>query len=142
MSGKTVKDFDVLADEALLAMKKRAEELNIIGVAVVACSEGDTVESWSSKMLVVGNLTAVPSPKSPTGSNFLAIACAKAAEMASTQKDSGSQVRPPMTGETGWKGGVVTRGKTGLLFAAFSGGPGEDDVKVSRAGLEVLATAL
>lgn len=142
MSEKTVKDFEALADKALLAMEKRAGELNIKGVAVVACSKGDTVKSWSSKMIVVGNLTAGPSPKSPTGSNFLAIAYAKAAEMASTQKDSGSQVRPPMTGETGWKGGVVARGKTGLLFAAFSGGPSEDDVKVSRAGLQVLSATL
>jgi hypothetical protein len=142
MKDKIITDFNALTDEALRVMKKRAEELNIKGVAVVACSKGDTVKSWSSKMLVVGNLTAGPSPKSPTGSNFLAIAYAKAAEMASTQKDSGSQVRPPMTGETGWKGGVVARGKTGLLIAAFSGGPSEDDVKVSRAGLEVLAAAL
>jgi len=141
MSGRTVKDFDTLADKALLAMKKRAAELNIKGVAVVACSQSDTVKSWSSKMLVVGHLTAAPSPKSPAGSNFLAIAYAKAAEMASTEKDSGSQVRPVMTGETGWKGGVVATGKSGLLIAAFSGGPSEDDVKVSRAGLEVLATA-
>lgn len=142
MKDKTVKNFDVLADKALLAMKKHAEELKIKGVAVVAYSEGDTIKSWSSKMLVVGNLTAAPSPKSPAGSNYLAIAYAKAAEMASTLMDSGSQVRPPMTGETGWKGGVVTRAKTGLLFAAFSGGPSEDDVKVSRVGLEVLAKAL
>ncbi len=142
MSDKTVKDFDALADAALLAMKKRAEELNIKGVAVVACSEGNTVKSWTSKMVMVGNLTVGPSRKSPAGSNFLAIAYAKAAEMASTEKDSGSRVRPPMTGENGWKGGVVTRGKTGLLVAAFSGGPSEDDVKVSRAGLKVLATAL
>ena len=31
---------------------------------------------------------------------------------------------------------------SGLLVAAFSGGPSEDDVKVSRAGLEVLLSAL
>ena len=132
--------FDALADKALLAMKKRAKALKIQGVAVVARSEGRTVKSWSSKMLVVGKLAARPSRKRPVGSNFLAIAYAKAAEMATTQQDSGSRVRPVMTGETGWKGGVVRRGKTGLLFAAFSGGPSEDDVKVSRAGLQVLAT--
>jgi hypothetical protein len=142
MSDKIIKDFGVLADKALLAMKKRAGELNIKGVAMVACSQGGTVNSWSSKMLVVGNLTVGPSRKNPTGSNFLAIAYAKAAEMATTQKDSGSQVRPPMTGETGWQGGVVARGRTGLLITAFSGGPSEDDVKVSRAGLKILATAL
>ncbi|MGA3284354.1 MAG: hypothetical protein ABSD57_07845 [Verrucomicrobiota bacterium] len=142
MSDKIVKDFDALVDKALLAMKKRAEELNIKGVAVVAYSEGDTVKSWSSKMVVVEHLTAGPSQKSPAGENMLAIAYTKAAEMAATQKNSGSHVRPLLKGENGWKGGVVTRGKTGLLIAAFSGGPSEDDVKVSRAGLEVLATAL
>lgn len=70
MKDKTVKNFDVLADKALLAMKKHAEELKIKGVAVVAYSEGDTIKSWSSKMLVVGNLTAAPSPKSPQGATI------------------------------------------------------------------------
>lgn len=142
MSAKKITDFNTLADQALSAMKRRAQALKIQGVAVVARCEGRLVKSWSSKMLVVGQLTARPSRKRPAGSNFLAIACAKAAEMAATRKDSGSQVRPPMTGETGWRGGVVARGKSGLLLAAFSGGPSEDDVKVSQAGLEVLSAAL
>jgi len=139
---KPARGFDELADKALLAMQQRAAELKVTGVAVVAYSEGDSVKSWSSKMLVVGNLTAGPSQKSPAGENMLAIAYTKAAEMAATQKDSGSHVRPLLKGENGWKGGVVIRGKTGLLIAAFSGGPSEDDVKASRAGLEILATAL
>ena len=142
MKNKVFNHFGAVADKALLAMKKRAEKLNIKGVAVVACGKGRTVKSWSSNMLVVGHLTAAPSPKRQAGSNFLAIAYTKAAEMASTQKDSGSRVRSPMTGETGWKGGVVARGKSGLLIAAFSGGPSADDVKVSRAGLKVLSAAL
>jgi hypothetical protein len=37
---------------------------------------------------------------------------------------------------------VIAKGKHGYLIAAFSGGPSEDDVKVSRAGLEVLAGLL
>jgi hypothetical protein len=133
--------FGETADQALLAMKKRAEELNIKGVAVVAYAEGDSVQSWSSKMLVVGNLKNAPS-QNKKGDNLLGIAYSKAAEMADTLKDSGSGVRPPMTGEYGWQGGVVAKGKTGILIAAFSGGRSEDDVKVSRAGLEVLAGGL
>jgi hypothetical protein len=133
--------FDAAADKALLAMKKRAEELNIKGVAVVAYAAGDTVQSWSSKMLVVGNLKNAPAP-GKTGDNLLGIAYTKAAEMADTLKDSGSGIRPPMTGEYGWQGGVVAKGKTGILIAAFSGGRSEDDVKASRAGLEVLANGL
>jgi hypothetical protein len=141
MSVKAVKTFDEVADEALRAMKQRAEELNIKGVAVVASSEGDRVQSWSSKMLVVGALKKGPSRDDP-GMNFLAIVYSKAAEMADTLQASGSGVRPPLKGEFGWPGGLITRGKTGYLIAAFSGGSSEDDVKVSQAGLDILAATL
>ncbi len=121
-----------LFDKALLAMSKRAQELNIKGVALVAFAPGDTVQSWSSKMVVVGNLKT-PTTDKDKGSNLLGIAYAKAAEMADTLKDSGSKVRAPLTGENGWEGGVTARGKIGQLIAAFSGGVSADDVKVSRA---------
>lgn len=133
--------FDDVANQALAAMKKRAEELNITGVAVVSYSEGDTVQSWSSKMVVVGTIASSPTANSPNGENRLAIAYTKASEMAVTLKESGSH-RPLLKGENGWQGGVVAKGKTGLLIAAFSGGVSSDDVKVSRAGLEVLSSSL
>jgi hypothetical protein len=137
----SAKNFDKAANAALLAMRQRAGELSISGVAVVAYFEGDSIQSWSSKMLVVGRMKDDPSATSK-GSNLLAIAYSKAAEMADTLKDSGSQVRPPMTGEVGWTGGVILRGKTGYVIAAFSGGKSEDDVKVSQAGVEVLKSKL
>jgi len=133
--------FDDVAGRALAAMKERADGLHVTGVGVVAYAEGDSVASWSSRMLVIGKLTSPPSEKSK-GDNLLGIAYAKAAEMASTLKDSGSGVRAPYTGEFGWQGGVVIRGKTGWLIVAFSGGPSADDVKISKAGLEVLASVL
>jgi hypothetical protein len=133
--------FESLADSALLAMRKRAEQLGIGGVAVVAYFEGDRIQSWSSKMAVVGRMKDEPS-QSDKGANLLGIAYAKAAEMADTLKDSGSQVRPPMTGEFGWNGGVIVRGRNGYLIAAFSGGKSEDDVKVSRSGIEQLQSGL
>jgi len=49
-----------------------------------------------------------------------------------------------MTGEFGWqgglilKGGLVPGGKSGTWITAFSGGPSEDDVKVSWAGVDAL----
>jgi hypothetical protein len=135
------KIFDELADSALMAMTKRAEELKIHGAAVVAYIEGETTKSWCSKMVVVGAMKEAPTEKNK-GANLLAIAYSKAAEMAETLKDSGSAGRPPMTGETGWQGGLIKKGKTGFLIAAFSGGPSESDLKVSQAGLEVLAGKL
>jgi hypothetical protein len=141
-AGKPGRNFAELADKALLAMQQRAAELKVTGVAVVAYSEGDSVKSWSSKMVVVGNLKTGPSKNDPAGANLLAIAYTKAAEMADTLKASGSAGRPPLKGEFGWQGGVVAKGQTGILIAAFSGGPSADDVKISQAGLAVLTQSL
>jgi hypothetical protein len=129
--------FDQAADRALAAMRKRVGELGIGGVAVVAWFEGESIQSWTSKMVVLGKLKDEPTA-SNKGSNLLAIAYSKAAEMADTLKNSGSGVRPPMTGEFGWTGGAIQRGKTGYWIAAFSGGKSEDDLQVSKAGLAVL----
>jgi hypothetical protein len=133
--------FEQLADKALVSMKARAEKIGIKGVALVAYAPGDTVNSWTSKMIVVGSVASQPGAKDK-GNNFLAIAYSKASEMAETRRDSGSGVRPPKTGEFGWQGGVAARGRTGLLLAAFSGGRSEDDVEVARVGLAILAGAL
>ena len=141
-ASKAAANFNDVADQALQAMKQRAEELHIKGVAVVAFSEGDTVQAWTSKMVVVGHLSGPPSKNDPNGTNLLGIAYAKAAEMADTLKASGSAGRPPLKGEFGWQGGVVAKGRTGILIAAFSGGPSADDVKISQAGLAVLTQSL
>lgn len=135
----SARQFDGIARAALAAMKARANELHINGVAVVAFAPGERVESWQSQMAVVGSMT---DQKSEKGNNLLGIAYAKAAEMAETLKDSGTAGRQPMTGEFGWQGGVVARTVRGILIVAFSGGKSEDDVKVSRAGLEVMKTRL
>ena len=137
----SAKRFDALADAALAAMKSRAAELKITGVAVVAYAQGDSIQEWASKMAVVGRMKDAPTATEKRN-NLLAIAYAKAAEMADTLKDSGTATRPPMTGEFGWQGGVIARTRTGYVIVAFSGGKSEDDVEVSRAGLEVLKGAL
>lgn len=131
------KSFDMTADAALAAMKDQAQKMGVGGVAVVAYFAGDTIQSWSSKMIVVGKYKDDPTA-TDKGSNLLGIVYAKAAEMADTHQDSGSGIRPPMTGEYGWKGGVIARGKAGYWIAAFSGGKSDDDVKISQQGLAKL----
>jgi len=135
------KKFDALADTALAAMRKRAAELSVTGVAVVSYSRGETIQGWNSKMAVVGRMEDAPSA-TEKGNNLLGIAYAKSAEMAETLQDSGTAKRAPMTGEFGWQGGVIAKVKTGYVIVAFSGGKSEDDVQVSRAGLAVLEPAL
>jgi hypothetical protein len=136
----SAKKLDALETQALQAMKQKADALNIQGVAVVNYAPGDSVRGWTSKMAVVGRMT---DPKASTnGNNLLGIAYAKAAEMASTLENSGTAKRPPMTGEFGWQGGVVAQTKGGYVIVAFSGGKSEDDVQVSKAGLEVMKKGL
>ena len=142
-AGKPVstKKFDALAARAIEAMRARAGQLNVTGVAVVSYASGATVEGWLSKMAVIGRMKDAPTAASK-GNNLIGIAYAKSAEMADTLQNSGTASRPPMTGEFGWQGGVIGQGKTGHIIVAFSGGKSEDDVEVSRAGLAVLQPAL
>jgi hypothetical protein len=133
--------LDALTSAALEAMKQRAAELKVGGVAVVAYAPGDTIQGWTSKMAVLGRMKDLPSA-TDKGANLLAIAYAKASEMADTHEDSGDAKRPPMTGEFGWEGGVIARTRTGFVIVAFSGGKSEDDVQISRAGLAVLKAVL
>lgn len=130
------KRFDSAAQAALAAMRAKADELKIQGVAVVAFAPGDTIQGWSSQMAVVGHMT--DHTNGEKGNNLLGIAYAKASEMADTLKDSGTSGKPPMTGEFGWQGGVVARVPNGYIIVAFSGGKSEDDVQVSKTGLGIL----
>ncbi len=130
------KRFDAAAEAALAAMKARAAELKIQGVAVVAFAPGDAIAGWMSEMAVVGHMT--DNTNGEKGNNLLGIAYAKASEMAQTLKDSGTAGKVPMTGEFGWQGGVMKRVPNGYLIVAFSGGKSEDDVLTSKAGLAVL----
>jgi hypothetical protein len=133
-TSKAPVDPGVGLDRALHAMREAAGQRHIGGVAVVAYFRGRTPDAWISRMSVVGRYKDAPSA-GQAGANLLAIAYAKASEMADTLQDSGNAGRPTMTGEVGWKGGVVSVWNGGFLIAAFSGGKSEDDVEVSRAGI-------
>lgn len=133
--------FDVNANIALAIMRLKAEQMGVSGVAVVAFFEGAPIQSWTSKMLVVGQYRKDPTA-TDKGSNLLGIAYAKASEMADTLKDSGTSGRTPLTGEFGWTGGVIGSAKKGYFIVAFSGGKSEDDVLISKEGLAKLKAAL
>ena len=134
------KKLDALEVQALEAMKQRAAELKVTGVAVVNYTPGETVQAWTSKMAVVGRM--IDPKASANGNNLLGIAYAKSAEMADTLENSGTAKRPPMTGEFGWQGGIIAQVKSGHIIVSFSGGKSEDDVEVSKAGLTAMKNGL
>ncbi|AWG22469.1 hypothetical protein FFWV33_13510 [Flavobacterium faecale] len=129
---KLEKIFIKSAAKALLAMEKEAIDVKAEGVAIVCFVPGDSVQSWISKMKVVGSL-------SDEKANLLAIASAKASEMAETLKNSGEKGRKLKTGEFGWAGGVIVKVKSGFVLASFSGAKTQQDIAISKIGLTMLA---
>lgn len=120
------------ADECLTIIEKAAQKLGITGTAMIAFIPGEVSESWVSKMKVIGRLAS-------PNANFLAIAYAKASEMAVTHEDSGNTERKEITGEFGWQGGVIIKVESGYLVGAFSGGTGQQDADVAKEGLDWLS---
>ena len=133
--------FEELAVRALDAMETAARAGAHSGVAVIAFAPGEAFTSWQSQARVVDRVIDPPNPanlaKEP-GANLLAIACAKATEMAVTHQPSGQAGRKTYLGELGWKGGEVARTADGYWIAAFSGAPAETDVLLSQAGLKAI----
>jgi len=136
------KKFDSLATAALEAMKQKAAELKIGGVAVVNYVPGSAVAGWSSKMAVVDRMTD-PAAADRKGNNLLAIAYAKSAEMARTLVNSGTAAGPIMTGEFGWQRGsgagegrladrVVQRRQVGGRRAGVEGWAGSGEGRPLR----------
>ncbi|WP_366183440.1 hypothetical protein [Flavobacterium ovatum] len=95
------------ADRALIAIEVKANDINAKGVAIVCFISGNSVQSWISKIKVIGTL-------SDEKANLLAITSAKAAEIAETLKNSDDKNRKLKVGELGWIGVVVW-----LSFSVF-----------------------
>ncbi|MDX1362785.1 hypothetical protein [Arenibacter latericius] len=120
--------FLAQVDRSLLMMEKAAKELQVKGVAVMAFVPGEEIKSIVSKMKVVGALAN-------DRINYLAVANSKIAEMTTTLTHSGSTIRKPLIGETGWRGGLIKKVASGYILVSFSGGSEDQDVIISNAGL-------
>jgi len=128
--------FNRTADQALEVMMQQANKQGIKGVALIAYFDGEEIQSWQSKMIVIGNAKIHRCGK--PGCKPSCHSLRKAAEAADTLKPSGSAGRTLMTGEYGWSGSVIRKAKHGYWIAAFSGGKSEDDVNVSNRGLDAI----
>lgn len=125
---------------ALAAMRVKAKELGVQGVAVVMISlQGD---NYLKPIIdIVGRFERGPDPsKGPndTGASYLAVALTKLAEMYRTNADSAMSGKPTKKGELGLRGGrVVFDEKRNYFFTAFSGGTEDQDVLIAEAGQKV-----
>ena len=125
-------DFTTVANLALRAMADRAQAMGVQGAAVVAWATLSPARQWTSHLHIVGSMTSGTN-------NLIAIAYSKAAEMADTLIDSGSEIRPPLRGEFGCKGGVIRPLAGGHILAVFSGATGEQDVDISLAAFQLFS---
>lgn len=125
-------------EDALKAMRAKAEELHLQGVSVVlVVDEGDT-RCQNPLIEVVGRFVdeaSATSDWSETGANYWAIAMSKIAEMLETDKPSGTSDRPARKGEFGYRGGIFSKRDGLKIFIAFSGGTEGEDLQVSQSGM-------
>jgi hypothetical protein len=135
------KKLDALEQTALTAMKAKAAELKVTGVAVATFAPGDSVDGWTSKMAIVGRMTD-PAATDGRGNNMLGIAYDKSAEMARTLVNSGTAPCKAMVAEFCWQGGATEKVNGGRLIVAFSGATGEQDFAVSQAGLAAMKAGI
>ncbi len=132
-----MENFQVVAGKMITEMEKHARKLGVKGVMVVA-SMDEAGLSWVSQMKAVETMKAIPenpAKEAYPGTNFIAVAYSKAAEMADTKLNSGGNVRPPYQGEFGYQGGMIKKVQSGFILTVFSGATGEQDFEIAKAGM-------
>jgi hypothetical protein len=135
-------NFRVIAEKMVAAMEHHARTLGVKGVIMVARMDSSGA-SWVSHMKAVETIKKIPEhpeQEQYPGFNFLAIAYSKAAEMADTKMNSGSNVRPPFQGEFGYPGGMILPVQSGFILTVFSGATGEQDFEIAKVGMNVFQT--
>ena len=101
-----MENFQGIGGTMVATMENHARKLGVKGVILVARMD-DSGLSWESQMKAVDTMKAIsdgPGPHEYPGYNFIAIAYSKAAEMADTKMNSGSNIRSAYQGEFGFKG--------------------------------------
>ena len=132
-----MENFQVVAGKMIAAMEHHARKLGVKGVIVVASMDAAGF-SWTSQMKTVDTMKDVPENPAKDayqGTNFIAVAYSKAAEMADTKIDSGSKVRPVYQGEFGYQGGAIKKIQSGFVVTVFSGATGEQDFEIATVGM-------
>lgn len=129
-------------EAALNEMAAKAKELGVTGVAVVGARRvNDDINNTDITFYtrVYGRIGRKPdrgiSPDD-TGASYLALALAKAAQVARIASDSGVAVF--RKGEVRYRGGVIRYMGNHFGIAAFSGGDEDQDVIIATAGVEML----
>ena len=134
-----MENFQRAAAQIITEMENHARKLGVKGVIVVAGMD-DAGLSWESQMKAVDTIKVLdgnPEKSRYPGYNFIGVAYSKAAEMADTKLNSGSNVRPAYEGEFGYQGGVIKKVHAGYMLTVFSGATGEQDFEIAKAGMSV-----
>ena len=118
---------------ALEEMKKKAEDMDIQGVAVASVlNRGESID-W------IGEMKVVETPFNfKEGWNLVAIAWSKCGEAMATAADSGDPDHEKILGECGFAGGAYDEYEGYKMAFAFSGALSEEDLEVAKHGIEFM----
>jgi hypothetical protein len=103
-------------------------ETGVAAIMVTNIHDGSTITSW---LPLNGRIERDPRSNDPndTGTNYLAVAFSKIAEMMSTGKNSGELKRKSKKGELGYRGGITWQTENFVFYLAFSGGTEKQDLE-------------
>ncbi|MBR2233097.1 MAG: hypothetical protein IJ891_12150 [Prevotella sp.] len=118
---------------ALEAMKAKAMEMGIEGVAAASVLNSSNTVDWIGEMKVVGKYL-----DHEGCFNLVAVAWSKCAEVMATLADSGNHDHQVMTGELNYTGGAYDEHEGIKMAFAFSGATSEEDYVVAKHGIEKL----
>lgn len=129
-------DIQSISAAAFPAMEAYLKKTGFEGVALVAVADADDLTALDMKMKAFGHTSSIEADGS--GFNFRSIVCAKMGELLETGADSGSNVRPIITGEFGWKGAVSAVRDGKKIIVSFSGATEDEDLNTAKCGMEAV----
>lgn len=124
------KEIREMLAKALDAMKAKAVEMGIEGVATASFLDNGKEYDWVGEMAVVGTTCNLRE-----GWDLVAIAWSKAGEVIVSHADSGDPNRKKIMGELGFTGGAYDEHKGCKLAFSFSGATSEEDLEVAKFGI-------
>lgn len=133
----TNQELKLALENALEAMKAKALEMKIQGVAAAAVLNRGEESDW------IGEMKVVETPNNFTnGWNLVAIAWSKCGEVIATKADSGNPEHRKILGELGFDGGAWCEYNGVQMAFAFSGARSQEDYAVAKYGIEKMKEAL
>ena len=122
--------------KTLKIMQEKASSIDVdVGVAMITVSHVG-ITDYKLTLSLINNTEVRVNVPQKTDVNFTGVVSAKISQMQRTLKSSGND--DGFIGEVPYKGGMFFRKSGYDVFVAYSGGTEDEDVEITKHGIEVM----